>query len=76
MTDLCRSTAFALDLAKQPDGYLAPSSEVIDQLRNAGLVMTQNVGDGFMIVKAIVKPTLRRAGNGRWVLRPEERASA
>lgn len=71
----CRSATFALDLAKQPDGYLAPSSDVIDELRNAGLVTTQNVGDGFMIVRAIVKPALRRAGNWRWVLAAEDRVA-
>jgi hypothetical protein len=43
---VCRSTTFALDLPKQRHGYLAPSSDVIDELRNAGLVMTQNIGDG------------------------------
>ena len=69
---LSHSAAFALDLAKQPDGYLVHGSDVIDELRNAGLVRTQNVGDGFMIVKASHKPTKRRAGNGRWIW-PEER---
>lgn len=69
---LSRSATFVLDLAKKPDGYLAPGSEVIDELRNAGLVMTQNIGDGFMLVKAIQKPAKRRCANGQWIW-PQER---
>jgi hypothetical protein len=67
-SDLFRSATFALDLSRQADGYLAPSSEVIDELRNAGLVTTQNVGDGFMIVRAVVKRAPRnRTVNGRFM---------
>jgi hypothetical protein len=72
---LSHSTSFVLDLARQPDGYLAPSSDVIDELRNAGLVMTQNVGDGFVIVKAIRKPSKRRCAHGKQWIWPEERIS-
>ena len=64
---LSQSADFVLDLARQPDGYLAPSSELIDELRNQGLVTTHNIGDGFMIVKAIQKPAKRRCANGQWV---------
>jgi hypothetical protein len=70
---LSRSAAFALDLAKQPDGYLAPSSDAIDELRNAGLVMTQDVGDGFMIVRAVRKPNKRRCAHGKQWIWPEQR---
>jgi hypothetical protein len=66
MASLSQSAGFALDLAKRRDGYLALGSEAIDELRNAGLVTTQNIGDGFMIVRAIVKPSRRRALNGQW----------
>jgi hypothetical protein len=72
---LSRSATFALDLAKQRDGYLAPSSDVIDELRNAGLVMTQDIGDGFMIVKAIPRPSKRRCAHGKQWIWPEERIS-
>lgn len=69
MIPLDRSATFALDLARQPDGFLAPYSEVIDELRYAGLVTTKDVGNGFAIVKAVAQPTpglARRANNGRW----------
>jgi hypothetical protein len=69
-----QSVAFVLDLAKQPDGFLAQSSEVIDELRRSGLVSTQNVGDGFVIVKAIVRPAKQRRAKGQWVW-PEERVT-
>lgn len=61
-SSLSQSAAFALDLAKQRDGYLAPSSDVIDELRREGLVTTQNIGDGFMIVRAIMACVSRRMG--------------
>lgn len=63
---LSKDAAFALDLAKERDGYLAPASDVIDELRRQGLVTTQNIGDGFMIVRAIVRPRKRRTGRGQW----------
>lgn len=67
MSNLSRRADFVLDLARQPDGYLALGSELIDRLRARGLVTTQNIGDGFMIVKAIQKPAKRRCANGQWV---------
>jgi hypothetical protein len=66
---LMHSATFALDLAKQRHGYLALGSEAITELRNAGLVTTQNIGDGYMIVKAVPEPALRRVSSGRWIWR-------
>jgi hypothetical protein len=73
---LSQSAAFVLDLAKRRGGYLAPSSEVIDELRRQGLVTTQNIGDGFMIVRAIVKPCKRLAANRQWVWPDDVRVMA
>lgn len=76
MIPLSHSATFALDLARQHHGYLALGSEAITELRNAGLVTTQNIGDGYMIVKAVAQPALRRIGSGRWIWRfPAERVS-
>lgn len=73
---LSQPAIVALDLARRPDGYLAPSSDVINELRNAGLVTTQNVGDGFMIVKAIMRAGKQRRAKGRWVWPDEQMRAA
>ena len=63
---LSPEAALVLELASRRDGYLAASSEVIAELRRDGLVMTQNVGDGFMMVHALARPSRRRRPNGQW----------
>lgn len=71
---LSHSAAIALDLAGRHDGYLAPGSDVIDELRREGLVTTQNVGDGFMLVRAVRRPQPRLASH-KWFW-PQEGVSA
>lgn len=64
---LSRCAAYALDLARARDGYLVLDSEMIDELRDAGLVRVKHVGGGFVIVKAMPAPApSRRAPDGRW----------
>lgn len=60
--------AFALDLARQPDGYLCPDSEIVKELAFAGLVTIKPVCDGFVIIKAVHVAVPRSKGwfNSRW----------
>lgn len=63
-----RRAAFALDLARQPDGYLCPECEVVKELAFAGLVTMTAIGDGFVIIKAIRVALPRSRGwyHSRW----------
>lgn len=74
MIPLHRSATFALELARQPDGYLTACGDVVDELRDAGLITAKPAGDGFVIIKAALEPRidLRRNANGRWVRRSLE----
>jgi class 3 adenylate cyclase len=77
--NLSRSATFAYDLAKQPDGYLVFYDEVIETLRDHGLVTTKEVGDGFVIAKAVPEPLpAAPPGYRRWGLhfRPVERGAS
>lgn len=45
---------FALDLAKRNGGYLAACDDpAIVELQRAGLVTTQDIGDGYLIARVI-----------------------
>lgn len=59
------SAPIILELAGRADGYLAKNDEVINVLRREGLIMIQDVGDGFVIAKTIHRPQ-RRLRNRQW----------
>jgi hypothetical protein len=69
-----QSATFALDLARQPEGYLCAWSEVIEELRDQGLVTVHEVGDGFVIIRTVPPPKPPESDRvGRWFRRvPDE----
>lgn len=58
-----------LHLARHPFGYLAPMSETIAELHEAGLINIPWMGDGYVIVKAVPVPCSRVRRHTRWELR-------
>lgn len=60
-----------LELSRRFDGYMVQLDEVIVRLRDAGLITTKYVGDGYVIARAVPAPLARpvRMINGKWARR-------
>jgi hypothetical protein len=72
---LSQSAISALDLARRPLGYLCAITDVIDELRISGLVTTKDIGDGFIIIRAVHFPVAHHRGwYGRWHRQQTEQA--
>lgn len=67
MIPLSQRITFALDLARQPEGYLSPWNDIAFDLEALGLVTVRKLGDGFVILHAVkdAPPTHRVHANGR-----------
>jgi hypothetical protein len=67
MIRLSRDTTHALDLARQPEGYLCPDDDLVEHLIEADLVTAKSIGGGFVIIRAVHIPKKHdRALNWRW----------